>query len=162
MVFSGPALGFTKLSFLFFYQRIFCGGSKGVFYCVIRIMIWFTVAWTLAFSLAFLFACKGHFSAWWGSGNNFLEQCVNTLALLYPMAITDFLMDVVIIVLPLPMVSISDLFPLSRSDQLTQAQIWSLQLPIGRKVAVSGVFLLGIMYVWSLLNLLCLFEFAYC
>ena len=79
-------------------------------------MIWLTIAWTLAFFFAYLFACKGHFSAWWGTGFDHLEHCVNTMAVLYAMAVTDFLADVVIIVLPLPMVITLESFQLSHAN----------------------------------------------
>ena len=61
-------------------------------------------AWTIGFFLAFLFACKGDFAAWWGSIVDFMTTCVDTMMLLYAFAISDVVTDIVVLLLPLPMV----------------------------------------------------------
>ena len=68
-------------------------------------MIFIVSAWSLSFFLSFFFACRGDFSAWWSSVVNFVSHCVNTEVLLLALAISDFLTDVIIVVMPLPMVS---------------------------------------------------------
>lgn len=68
-------------------------------------MILIVSAWSLSFFLSFLFACRGDFSAWWSSVVNFVSHCVDTEVLLLALAISDFLTDFIIVVMPLPMVS---------------------------------------------------------
>ena len=68
------------------------------------VMIFIVSAWSLSFFLSFLLACRGDFSAWWSSVVTFVSHCVNTEVLLLALAISDFLTDVIIVGLPLPMV----------------------------------------------------------
>ena len=104
---SIPALGLVKLSFLLFYRRIFCVDKKGVTGIVTMTMIVITVAWTISYFFAHLFACKTDFSAWWGSVISLTTRCVKTYDLLYSLAITDFVFDAIIILIPIPLVSTS-------------------------------------------------------
>ncbi|OCL14661.1 hypothetical protein AOQ84DRAFT_15099 [Glonium stellatum] len=131
IVMSVPTLGFIKLSFLCFYRRIFIvdkSDIKDVFNVAVTTMICVISLWTGGFFFAFTFACKGHFTAWWTSAISLIENCVNTLNLLYSMAISDFICDVLIVLLPIP-------------------RIWKLHLPTSRKLAVCAVFLLGLVAV---------------
>ncbi|MCJ1405167.1 hypothetical protein MMC11_008393 [Xylographa trunciseda] len=125
---SIPAFGLIKLSFLFFCRRLFCVTRKSLSHIVIAVMIVAVAAWAVAFFSAFLFACKGDFAAWWGSLTDFITKCVDTLMLLYAFAISDVITDVIVLLLPLPM-------------------IWQLQLPFARKIGISCVFLLGLVAV---------------
>ena len=67
-------------------------------------MILIVSAWTLSFFLSFLLACRGEFSAWWSTIVNRASHCVNTHVLLLALAISDFVANVIIVVMPLPMV----------------------------------------------------------
>ena len=102
---SVPALGFIKLSFLFFYKRIFCASFTSALSIATTIMIVIVSGWSLSFFLSFLFACRGDFSVWGSSLANIASHCINTETLLLALAISDFLTDIIIIVMPLPMVS---------------------------------------------------------
>ncbi|MCJ1396026.1 hypothetical protein MMC18_008913 [Xylographa bjoerkii] len=128
LLLSIPAFGLIKLSFLFFCRRLFCVTRKSLSHIVITLMIVVVGAWAIGFFFAFLFACKGNFAAWWGSLMNFITKCVNTFMLLYAFAISDVITDIIVLLLPLPM-------------------IWQLQLPLGRKIGISCVFLLGLVAV---------------
>ncbi|KAL9071978.1 MAG: hypothetical protein Q9161_003910 [Pseudevernia consocians] len=112
--------GFTKLSVLLFYKRIF----KGTF---VKPTVWTMIAvvlvWTVAFFFANLFQCWPLWIVWTGFGST-VQNCINTNIMYLAQAWSDVLSDVVILTLPLPC-------------------IWVMQLPVRHKVAVSGMFLLG-------------------
>jgi hypothetical protein len=60
-------------------------------------------------------------------------KCGNQLTLYIVIAAWALLCDVIIWALPFPIV-------------------WKLQLPVGQKVAISGIFALGVMFVFQKLN----------
>lgn len=60
--------------------------------------------WAVAFELAFVFICKGHFAAWWISVQTFSTYCHPEFNLEVGFASTDCITDVIVIVLPLPLV----------------------------------------------------------
>ena len=70
------ALGCVKLSFLFFYRRIFVNRSSSWFGKITAALIVIVVMWTVSFFFALLFACKGNWSAWWGSVLDLATKCV--------------------------------------------------------------------------------------
>lgn len=99
-------LGFTKLSFVVLFRRIFVTHSKSAFSVAAWIMIAVLVAWTVAFFFGFLFACGGHFDRWWlhpqscpGPGS------APGLAFENGFALSEVLIDFFIIIMPVPMVS---------------------------------------------------------
>ena len=66
--------------------------------------------WSVSFFFSYLFACRGHFAAWWGPIIDVTAKCGQAFLMLYVLAISDFIIDAIIILLPLPMViSISGL-----------------------------------------------------
>ncbi|KAB8290714.1 hypothetical protein EYC80_008353 [Monilinia laxa] len=137
-----PALGLIKLSVLFFYHRIFCPQQTGKSRIIIITMMVLVGLWNLAFWFSFIFACRGHFSAWWGSTIDLISQCVATFNLLYALSITDFVTDAIVLLIPLPL-------------------LWKLRLPTKRKIAVSLVFLLGSVAVAASLTRLVFLSIAY-
>lgn len=102
-----PALCLVKLSFIYFYRRIFCTGTgqTRIFKRITTVLIWITVAWTISFFLAFLFICDVNFAAWWTSIKTLNTYCGNVLQLQLGFSISDFVTDFLVFVLPLPMVS---------------------------------------------------------
>ena len=95
----------VKLSFIFFYRRIFCvGGKLQPFNILTTVVNSIIVLWTIGFFFAFLFACKGTFAAWWTSEATLTSECVKTVELEYAFAVSDFLIDVIVISLPIPVV----------------------------------------------------------
>jgi hypothetical protein len=99
-----PALGCIKLSVLFFYHRIFCPQKIGLARIFIIMMMCIVVLWAVGFWFANLLACKGNFSAWWGSPVDLITKCVKTLELTYSLSITDFITDAIVLLIPLPLV----------------------------------------------------------
>ena len=122
------AFGCIKLSFIFFYRRIFCTGLSGAFSKIATGMIVFVSLWTLAFTIAFVFDCGTAFWANWGPLINDYSYCESTFDLTAAFVITDIITDLVIFGMPLP-------------------PIWKLHLSIKRKLAVVGIFAFGILTV---------------
>ena len=99
------ALCCVKLSFIFFYRRIFCvGGKLQPFNILTTLVNSIIVLWTIGFFFASLFACKGNFAAWWTSQATITTECVKTVKLEYAFAVSDFLIDVIVFSLPIPTV----------------------------------------------------------
>jgi len=111
----------VKLSILFFYRRIFRGK---IFDIVSWMMIAATILWTVIFEFLYIFRCGTNFSAGWVSIKELQEYCNDENARQIGFSVTDVFADLVLLVLPMPIV-------------------WRLQMPIKRKLAVSGVLLLG-------------------
>ena len=105
MVISVPTLGAIKLRVVFFYRRIFVIDKRhlkdtlNIVYIGILTLV---AVWTVSFCFAFMFSCKGHSSAWWTSASSLITNCVNTLELLFAFAISDFVTDIIVIVIPIP------------------------------------------------------------
>ena len=63
---SVAGLGFSKMSALFFYKRIFCvGGRKAIFNIIVLVSIVVVGLWLVAFEFTVGFQCGVHFSAQW-------------------------------------------------------------------------------------------------
>lgn len=112
----------TKLSILSLYLRIFPNQS-------LRISTWVTgaivIAYTLAACLVTVFGCHPISKAWDKKAEG---KCVDIIQIWYSNSIMIILTDVMIILLPLN-------------------QIRRLQLPLFRKILLSGVFSLGIFVI---------------
>ncbi|KAI0180076.1 hypothetical protein GGR52DRAFT_529638 [Hypoxylon sp. FL1284] len=117
-------LGCIKTSFLFFYLRVFAVTRKGATYVILVGMIVFVTAASLAFFLAKLFECELNFWAIWGSTLDLKNYCFNIFDASLWLCIVDFATDIIIISIPIPL-------------------IWRLHLSPRKKIAVSGVFLIG-------------------
>ncbi|KAK4210370.1 hypothetical protein QBC37DRAFT_377085 [Rhypophila decipiens] len=118
------ALGFIKLSILIFYFRIFavCRGSAT--YTLLAAFTALAGTWTVAFFFAELFQCGTNIWALTSSSWDTMNYCHGTSNIDFSLALTDFITDVVIFLVPIPL-------------------IWRINLSSGNKLAVSGVFLLG-------------------
>ena len=103
------ALGLVKLSVLFFYRRIF---SVNVAYkpfdIATRLMIWIIILWTVSFFFAFLFDCGTHVDAQWTTLENLVQYC-DSLNSEIAFAVSDMICDLLILILPLPMVFLTTL-----------------------------------------------------
>jgi hypothetical protein len=109
-----------------------------------RWFLWFMMAvvfaWTVGFWFAQVFTCGTHFFAIWGSVQDLVQYCVKTLKKQYALAMSSFIIDAIILIIPLPLVrAVSFVGCL----ELTFLQVWRLHLQPKKKVAVSLVFLLG-------------------
>ncbi|KAF2235040.1 hypothetical protein EV356DRAFT_134050 [Viridothelium virens] len=116
------ALGFTKLSILFFYRRIFRGK---VFNIVTWIVITVVTLWMLVFSLTWLFSCGNHPRVLWTQFSVINSRCINIFNQMVAGAVVDWVLDITVLVLPC-------------------AMVWQLQMPLRQKFYVMGIFLTGI------------------
>ena len=98
------AYGFIKISALCFYRRIFNVNSRSWFYRVTQLFIVIVIVWTVAFYFAFAFVCGKHFSAYWGNVLVSGKYCPHGLQINEGLLVSDFITDVAVLCVPLPMV----------------------------------------------------------
>lgn len=97
----------VKLSVLFLYRRIFVidknwKNARNLFFIV---MITLIGLWSLAYTFTFMFMCKGKFEVLFTDLLAAMSQCVNTFLVGYSCSISDFIGDVLIVLIPIPLVS---------------------------------------------------------
>ncbi|KAE8163761.1 hypothetical protein BDV40DRAFT_132132 [Aspergillus tamarii] len=117
-----PANGLIKLSSLFLYRRLFVVSQEKVFGITTWALIGVCTLWTVGFFFATIFGCGRHFTYPWGPLTQ-IGSC-NTNARLEALMISDLITDILVWVLPVPM-------------------IWKTQMKLGRKMAATGVLLLA-------------------
>ena len=118
-----------KLSVLFFYRRVFVGRP---FHILSWTLIVIVCGWGISFFFASIFACHP-ISAIYGTRKQLFTECTKTTVRLDVFAISDPVLDALILAVPMPF-------------------IWQLHLPTKRKFALTGVFLLGALYVRCILS----------
>lgn len=124
--FSILTLGCTKISALFFLRRIFCVlGHRTLFSALTLWTVAIVVLWVIAFLMLTGLQCGTHFSALWTGKEDYARYCHISFPYLAGFAISDFLLDLWIICLPIP-------------------QIWSINTTLKRRFGVLGVFLLAL------------------
>ena len=115
------ALTLIKTSIVIFYLRVF-----RVYRTWWRMALWFAFfmlwVWYIAFSAMALFRCRPISRAWKIPGPS--GQCLRSQPITLASRITDVVMDVWILILPIPM-------------------LWGLQMRLLRKVGITAVFILG-------------------
>ncbi|KKY13829.1 hypothetical protein UCDDS831_g08654 [Diplodia seriata] len=94
------AIGFIKLSFLFFYRRIFFVYKS--FQVISLILVAITVAWIIAFFFGFTFACGINFATNWASLSEIGEKCGFGFMATVVYSILDAALDFIILILPFP------------------------------------------------------------
>jgi hypothetical protein len=117
-------LGLVKISIIFFYRRIFCTGKRTVFSVFSAGFIGLTIIWSLGFFLAVVLTCGSDPAAQWGTYDEFKTHCDNTILFDEVYTIIDFILDFVVLLMPIPLV-------------------WGLQMSTKRRILVLLVFLLG-------------------
>ncbi|KAI6083360.1 hypothetical protein F4821DRAFT_280930 [Hypoxylon rubiginosum] len=123
-IISTNTLACIKLSAVFFYRRIFCSsGDRTIFGIITWITIVVVTLWLIAFEFLTGFQCGTHFSALWDG--SYTQYCTISFPFLYGLAISDFLLDVWILVLPIP-------------------SILRLNTTLKRKLSIIGIFLLAL------------------
>ncbi|RDA88966.1 hypothetical protein CP532_0705 [Ophiocordyceps camponoti-leonardi (nom. inval.)] len=136
-------LGLVKLSFLLFYVRIFVVHRTGAIGIMLYTLIVIVSLWTVAFFFAVIFECRLNFWAAWGSTVDVIDNCFNTLSYIYGLCLSDFITDVVVILIPIPLV-------------------WRLKISRRRKIAIAGIFLLGAVSIAaSLTRLIMMIQIVY-
>ncbi|KAH4802903.1 hypothetical protein HBI81_084900 [Parastagonospora nodorum] len=115
------AVGLVRCSFLFLYLRIFSVNRRRM---LIAASICIVSAWSVSFFFAELFQCGINFKSNWGSVKLFAAHCPDSLWILFVGFLTSAILDVYILVLPMPF-------------------IWMLKLGIGKKIGVTIILLIG-------------------
>lgn len=101
--------------------------------------------WTVAFGVGTIFICGAHPVNAWGTIAVVTTECTVQVPIVEGYAISDFIMDVIIWLLPLPRVSKSCKGP--QTIELTPPQIWLLNISVRQKMALGLVFLVGLLLV---------------
>lgn len=117
-IFYSSAILAIKISILSFYQRLF---STPKFKQVTSIVGAVVIAWWIAFIMATIFGCRPVQGYW---DKTIKPSCLDTETFIIAMAVPNLLTDVVILLLPIPI-------------------IWRLQLALSQRFALSFMFLLG-------------------
>ncbi|MCJ1312724.1 hypothetical protein MMC25_006400 [Agyrium rufum] len=119
---------FVKLSLVLFFHRIFSTGQNRVFDVFTKGLAAFVVAWGLAFFFAFTFNCKARVALQWADLLDYDTYCDNGLLLEEAYVISDFVLDVILFIVPFPL-------------------MWRLHLNLQRKVAITFIITLGTLAV---------------
>ena len=116
----------AKLSILFQLKRLFCTGqSRDAIYWAIHVLMFLDAAYYLSALFTFTFQCRPREKAW----KALMEgQCINVAAATIVAGAMNLFLDVGILVVPF-------------------WAICHLQLPMKRKLGISAVFGVGILYV---------------
>ena len=115
------SFGAVKMSVICFYRRIFRGK---LFDVASKALMGVVALWTVAFFFVVLFQCGTDFGALWSTLFDFVTHCLPDVVYLEGNSISDIITDVLILLLPAPM-------------------IWNLQLSLSKKFALCGVFFMG-------------------
>ncbi|KAI9799628.1 MAG: hypothetical protein M1833_003943 [Piccolia ochrophora] len=108
----------VKISILLFLKRIFITPSFRIATNIVGAIV---VAWWIAMEVTNFASCRP-LEVYW---NRMLPgKCIDELAFFHANAISNVITDFVILVLPLP-------------------EVWKLQIPLGKKIALSAIFMLG-------------------
>lgn len=99
-----PGNGLIKLSALFLYRRIFVVNKNSPFDIITKVMIVICSTWTVGFFLAQIFGCRNHFGAPFKTLAD-VASC-NTNIRLNALMISDLLTDILVWILPIPVVSV--------------------------------------------------------
>lgn len=135
-------MGLLKLSICFFYRRVFRGPK---FNTVSRIAIVIVILWIVVFTVTYAAACGTYWDARWASMLINTQRCeIHTFNLLLAYAISDVVLDLAILVIPVPLVGVFFFQP--RQDKLTLYQVYRLQMSLRRRVEVCAVLLTGALY----------------
>lgn len=103
---STMALMFTKLSCMLFYRRIFKAGSNRIVGIIIYIVSILITIWGIGFFFSFLFGCGKNIHFWWGSVEDEGLCIIDITAVNYGLVISNFLLDVILLIFPIPLVCI--------------------------------------------------------
>ncbi|KAJ8130705.1 hypothetical protein O1611_g2929 [Lasiodiplodia mahajangana] len=127
-VYASELLGYfpltlTKISILLFYRRIFRGQKFSAITIALMVL---SGAWGVSFFFATLFNCFPISYAWTSPNGTpeFEAHCYDPNPMFYGSAVSNMIVDIFILLIPAP-------------------NVWKLNIPRKRKIAVLGIFLLG-------------------
>lgn len=85
-------------------MRIFSISKKTTLHRGLVALLCTVGAWTVAYFFANMFQCRQNIASVWGSPNELATNCPNTEDYDVSLSITNFIIDVVIMVIPIPLV----------------------------------------------------------
>lgn len=100
-----PSSGLIKLSVLYLYRRTFVKGVFGHFDLITKPAIGIIVLWTLICFFLQTFICGKDVGAYWGEGLSGEGRCLSALKVNLGIYATDTITDVLVFILPIPIVS---------------------------------------------------------
>jgi hypothetical protein len=103
------AYGFIKLSILFFYRRLFILDKNYLHYLTLA-LIGIVIAWMVTFIFVMAFNCGTNFQYNWGSRYDLINYCGNGLQKEEGLYVSEFVTNVLLVILPLPTVSAVSLY----------------------------------------------------
>lgn len=109
--------GCIKVSVLAFYRRIFVVAPhwKNARYIFFTSMMVLIGTWAGAFLFTFVFMCGTSVQVLFIAPEEMIQRCVNTLMVGYSYSISDFISDGLILLIPVPFVSVVTAF-LAKDD----------------------------------------------
>jgi hypothetical protein len=132
------SFGLAKLSILAFYRRIIPTRRFEIINKIVAVVVGM---WSVGFFFAYLFRCGTQFWALWAPLHYVMEHCYDSTSMFHAMAISDVVTDFFILSLPFFWVGWSShILKLSFANI---PQILRLNMTLGKRLGVSGVFLLG-------------------
>lgn len=133
-------MALIKGAALSFYRRILCPHRQGTLNSLLLGLTFLTVGWAVALIITYVTACGIHSTAAWESEISYVCYCKTSLHCEEAFAISDFIVDVLVLTLPLPLVhSPCRVLGIEMTDW--KLQIWTLQMNIGRKIGITGVYM---------------------
>ena len=138
-----PGNGLIKLSALFLYRRVFVVNKNSPFDIITKFMIAICSLWATGFFLGQIFGCGRKFDNPYGTLAE-VSSC-NTNIRLDALMISDLATDILVWILPIPVVSDSNNTIQHLYYLLKRVQIWRLNMSRSRKISITGIFLLSAM-----------------
>jgi hypothetical protein len=124
-ILSTLSIGIVKCSAILLYRRIFTISRIFNYYTTVLLVL--IVTWTLAFLTASIFQCGTHPAAAWTNREKLQKYCYDTSKATTTRALTNVIMDLIIVVSPMPIV-------------------WRMKMTMVRKLQVTAIFATGFMY----------------
>lgn len=97
------ALSFIKTSCLLFFGRVFRTGSSKKLNIALWAMLSIVIVWGVSYVFGWLFICGTHFDRNWTSVEESLK-CGNLTIMNQSLSLSDVIMDLLIMIFPLPLV----------------------------------------------------------
>lgn len=143
--------GLIKISVLSFYRRIFVvipnfKNARNLFFIAAMVVIGM---WSTSFVFTLIFMCGTQIQTLFTELENMAIRCTDTYAVGYGLSVSGFISDTLIIIIPIPYVSKPSQIRSTKfgTPTLSVYQVCKLSLPLGRKIGVLGVFILGTLAV---------------
>ena len=105
-----PTLALIKVAALCFYRRLFVTSRGRLLNKIIWAIIILTTAWAISFIAFYVAACGSHVKAAWGGYLPFSQYCLTTERFEEAYAISDFMLDTFVLIVPIPSVCSTAVF----------------------------------------------------